>query len=78
MKLNQMYQNVLSFSLENLITKVEKDSLIRDAALKEAMTKIAVAPIKSGSITSSLNEAEKAILKALGLTPKAIKQLKGA
>jgi len=76
MKLNQMYRNVLDFTLEALTIKVEEDSLKRDAMLIEAMTKIAVAP-RAKSIVSTLSEQEKAILKALGLTQKDVKTLQG-
>lgn len=76
MKLEQLRVNVLSLTMSELITKVMNDSSIRDARLIQSMSKIDTAESKVR--TERLSSEEKAILKALGLTAKAIKALKGA
>ena len=77
MKLNQMYKNVLSYVLTELITKIEEDSLKREAMLNEATAKNVIAA-RPKSVISTLSDQEKAILKALGLTAKSLKTLQGA
>ena len=77
MKLNQMYRNVLDFTIEALTLKVEEDSLKREAMLNEATTKNVIAA-RPRSVISTLSDQEKAILKALGLTAKSLKTLQGA
>jgi hypothetical protein len=76
MKLEQLRVNVLSLTMSELITKVMNDSSIRDARLIQSMSKIDTAESKVR--TERLSSEEKAILKALGLTAKDIKALKGA
>ena len=78
MKLNQMYRNVLDFTLEALTFKVEEDSLKREAMLNEATAKNVIASTRPRSVISTLSDQEKAILKALGLTAKSLKTLQGA
>jgi hypothetical protein len=76
MKLEQLRVNVLSLTMSELITKVMNDSSIREARLVQSMSKFDLAETKVR--TPSLSPEEKAILKALGLTAKDIKNLKGA
>lgn len=77
MRLNQMYRNVLGLSLEELIVKVEEDSVKRAAFLAEVVSKIDM-PRTTKSSSTKLSEQEKAILKALGLSMKDVKNLAGA
>ena len=74
MRLQDMYPNVLTYTLEELIEKVERDNLKRAARLEE-MTNIAVSERKRAPSSSTLTPQEKAILKALGLTMKDVKAL---
>jgi hypothetical protein len=75
MRLEQMYHNVLNYGLEALAEKIAEESVTRTALL-ESMSKIDTAP-RSRSSVPKLSDEEKAILKALGLTPAALKKLKG-
>ena len=74
MRLDQMYKNVLSVSLEDLISMVEEASAIRHTLLLQSTSKIDKTPKERD--TPKLSDSEKAILKALGLKPKDIKALK--
>lgn len=74
MKLHQMYHNVLNYSLEALIAKVEEDSVKRATLLAQSMQNNYISPKQS----SRLSDQEKAILKALGLSMKDVKALKEA
>jgi len=76
MKLEQLRVNVLSLTMSELITKVMHESSIREARLVQSMSKFDLAEPKAR--TERLSPEEKAILKALGLTAKDIKNLKGA
>lgn len=73
MKLNQMYTNILDISFEALVHKVEQESEQRKNFILQSMTKIDGADKK---VSTKLNESEKAILKALGLSMKDIKMLR--
>ncbi len=75
MRLENMYTNVLSLSLEALTLKVEIDSERRSAMIAESMQKIDIGDKKS---VARLTDSEKAILKALGLSAKDIKALREA
>jgi hypothetical protein len=76
MRLEQMYQNVLSLDFNALVLKVEQDSIKRDRMLQE-VTKIDATPSrKSGEAKLKLSDEDKSILKALGLSMKDIKTLK--
>lgn len=77
MKLESMRRNVLTYTLADLIVKVEEDSIKRTSSI-ESMSYIDNAKKSKASRTEALTESEKMILKALGLTPKSIKALKGA
>lgn len=74
MRLDQMYKNVLSIPLEDLILMVEEASAIRHTLLLQSTSKIDKTPKERD--TPKLSDSEKAILKALGLKPKDIKALK--
>lgn len=73
MKLNQMYTNVLDLNFAELELKVMADSEIRNRLIQsyQSMSKNDVA-VK----TTRLDDSEKAILKALGLSLRDIKILK--
>lgn len=73
MKLEQMYTNVLSLTLEELTVKVSRDSLVRTERL-QAMSKNDT-PAKKTDL--GLTDAEKAMIKSLGLSMKDIKILQG-
>ena len=77
MRLEQMFKNVLDYSLEALTLKVEEYSARRAERIMQSMSKIYIAP-KAQSSSTKLSDAEKGILKALGLSIKDIKALKGA
>jgi crotonobetainyl-CoA:carnitine CoA-transferase CaiB-like acyl-CoA transferase len=68
-----MYTNILDLSFEALVHKVEQESERRKNFILQSMTKIDGADKKA---STKLNESEKAILKALGLSIKDIKALK--
>ena len=72
MKLNQLYRNVLSMTFDELELKVMADSEVRTQMI-EATTKI----VPAGTAKARLNDSEKAILKALGLSMKDVKALQG-
>lgn len=74
MRLEQMYPNVLTFSFEELVLKVEQDSAIRADALAQSVGKNNIDEAKVSS--EKLSESDKAILKALGLKVKDLKTLK--
>lgn len=74
MRLEQMYPNVLTFSFEELVLKVEQDSAIRADALAQSVGKNHIDEAKVSS--EKLSESDKAILKALGLKVKDLKTLK--
>ena len=73
MKLNQMYRNVLTYTMEELVAKIEEDSIVRAERI-QSMSKIDA----SGAKKARLDDAEKAILKSLGLSMKDIKSLQGS
>lgn len=74
MRLHQMYQNVLDLTLEELTVKVSRDSLVRTERL-QATSKNDIPAKKAGDL--GLSEAEKAMIKSLGLSMKDIKILQG-
>jgi hypothetical protein len=74
MKIEQMYKNVLSMTLEELTVKVSADSIIRSARLQE-MSKNDIPAKKTSDL--GLSDAEKAMIKMLGLSMKDIKILQG-
>lgn len=73
MKLHQMYQNILNLDINTIAIKVEKESVVRSAAIS-AVSKNDNAP-KEKSNSMRLSAEEKAVLKALGLTQKDLKSL---
>lgn len=75
MRLDKMFSNVLDFTLEQLTTKVEIESAIRAEKIQQAESKIDFAP--KAKATVKLDDHERAILKALGLTMKDLKLLRG-
>ena len=75
MKLNQMYTNVLDLSFEALVYKVEQETEQRKNFILQSMTKN---DVDGKKLSEKLSDAEKAILKALGLNSKTIKALKEA
>jgi hypothetical protein len=77
MQLNKMFKNVLDYTLEALTIKVEEDSVKRTDRIMQSMSKIDV-PLKQKSSAVRLSDVEKGILKALGLSMKDVKALKGA
>lgn len=76
MRLNQMFSNVLSFnSIEELTVEVERRSAIRHTALEQATLKNDIT-LTPKATKEKLTPAEKAILKALGLSTRKVNQLK--
>ena len=73
MRLEQMYLNILDIDIEDLVAKVEQDSLVRASTLEQCQ-KLTMLP-KGKSNTVRLSDEEKAVLKALGLTQKDLKAL---
>lgn len=75
MRLERMYQNILLLDFEELVAKVENDSIKRDNALKAAMTNFdisAAIPRKTRTKEPAIQMSaeEKAVMKSLGLSLK--------
>ncbi len=79
MRLEQMYQNVLDLSFDDLLLKVERDSAVRSERLAEAASKNDMAALKSKPTKADgLTVQEKAIIKSLGLNLKGVQALLNA